>query len=171
MKHSAQKEAHAREFLFHYGVLGKGLFALAEVLSGGALWIFGTGPIVKFVDWVTQGELSQDPHDLIANALKHSASRLSIVGEHFAALYLLAHGVVKLFLIVALLRNKLWAYPVSLLVFGGFVVYQVYRFDVIGGVGLILLTALDLIVMWLIWLEYRAVRLRRAQSGEPAEQS
>lgn len=171
MKHSAQREAHAREFLFHYGVLGKGLFALAEVLSGCALWIFGTGPIVKFVDWVTQGELSQNPHDLIANALKHSASRLSIVGEHFAALYLLAHGVVKLFLIVALLRNKLWAYPVSLLVFGGFVVYQVYRFDVIGGVGLILLTTLDLIVMWLIWLEYRAVRLRRTQSGEPAEQS
>jgi len=167
MKNATQKEAHAREFLFHYGVLGKGLFALSEVLSGLALWIFGTGPIVKFVDWLTQGELSQDPHDLVANALKHSASRLSIVGEHFAALYLLAHGVVKLFLIVALLRNKLWAYPVSLLVFGGFVVYQVYRYDVIGGVGLILLTALDLGVMWLIWLEYRAVRRSNLKPGTP----
>lgn len=169
MKNAKQKEARAREFLFHFGVLGKGLFALFEVLSGCALWIFGTGPIVKFVDRITENELSGDPHDLIANALRHSAGRLSIVGEHFAALYLLAHGVVKLFLIVALLRNKLWAYPVSLVVFGGFVVYQVYRYDVIGGVGLILLTALDLVVMWLIWLEYRAVRVPKAEQCAPAE--
>jgi uncharacterized membrane protein len=169
MKDAGQKEAHAREFLFHYGVLGKGMFAFVEALSGSALWIFGTGPIVKFVDWLTQYELSQDPHDLVANALHHGASRLSIGGEHFAALYLLIHGVVKLLLIVALLRNKLWAYPISLLVFGGFVVYQVCRYDVIGGVGLILLTALDLFVIWMIWLEYRAVLAHKVEHTTPAE--
>lgn len=158
MKITEQKEAQTREFLFHYSVLGKGLFALFEVLGGCALWFFGTGPVVNLVDWMTQDELSHDPHDLVANALRHGAARFSVVGEHFAALYLLAHGIVKLFVIVALLRNKLWAYPVSLVVFGGFVLYQIYRYDVIGGVGLIVLTVIDLIIIWLIWLEYRAVR-------------
>lgn len=161
---SAQEEGRVREFLFHYSVLAKGIFALSEVVSGCALWFFGTGPLVRLVDWLTQDELSQDPHDVVANALRHAASRFSVAGEHFAALYLLGHGVVKLFVIVALLKNKLWAYPASLVIFGGFVVYQIYRYDVIGGAGLIFLTALDLAVMWLIWLEYRAVQTQSAEA-------
>lgn len=65
---------------------------------------------------------------------------------------------VKLFVVLALLKNKLWGYPAALTVFGGFVVYQVYRFTLTGGIGLIALTLVDLIVMWFIWLEYRAVK-------------
>lgn len=45
-------------------------------------------------------------------------------------------------------------------VFGGFIVYQMYRFTPIGGIDLLALTVFDLIVIWLTWLEYRAVRSR-----------
>jgi len=43
---------------------------------------------------------------------------------------------------------------------GGFIVYQIYRFTLTGSIALIALTVFDLIVIWLIWLEYRAVRSR-----------
>ena len=76
------------------------------------------------------------------------------------ALYLLSHGIVKLFAVVALLKNKLWGYPLSIVVFGGFVLYQIYRFTLTGAIGLIALTIFDLVVIWLIWLEYRAVKSR-----------
>jgi len=61
------------------------------------------------------------------------------------------------FLVVGLLGNKLWAYPVSLVILGRFIVYQLYRFSYTHGVGLIVLAIFDVIVMGLIWHEYRLV--------------
>jgi uncharacterized membrane protein len=57
-----------------------------------------------------------------------------------------------------LLRNKLWAYPASLVILSLFIAYQVYRFSYTHSVGLVVLTAFDLIVMVLIWHEYRLVQ-------------
>lgn len=161
-------EAHLRELLFRISVLLKGLDAVLEIAGGIALWAVNPGLIVRVVGLLTQDEIAEDPRDFVANHLRHAASHFSLAGEHFMAIYLLGHGIVKIFVVVALLRNKLWAYPVSLIVFGGFVVYQVYRFTLTGGIGLIALTVFDLIVMWLIWLEYRAARSLVRARAEPA---
>ena len=67
----------------------------------------------------------------------------------------------KLLLLIGLLRNKLWSYPASLVVLGLFIVYQAYRFSYTRGVGLVVLTVFDLLVMGLIWHEYRLVRRSR----------
>ncbi len=153
-------KAALREFLFRVSVLLKGVDALLEIAGGIALWVVSPSLILRLTALLTQDEIAEDPRDLVANYLRHSASHLSVSGEHFMAIYLLAHGVVKMFAVVALLRNKLWGYPLSIAVFGGFIGYQIYRFTLTHGMGLIALTAFDVIVVGLIWLEYRAVRLR-----------
>jgi uncharacterized membrane protein len=61
-------------------------------------------------------------------------------------------------LVAGLLRNKLWAYPASLVVLGAFIAYQIYRYTYTQAFGLIALTVFDSIVMALIWHEYRLVR-------------
>ena len=63
--------------------------------------------------------------------------------------------MVKLALVIGLLRNKLWAYPASLVGTGLFILYQLYRYSYTHGFGLIVLTIFDVFVMWLIWHEYR----------------
>ena len=45
----------------------------------------------------------------------------------FGAVYLLTHGLVKVVLVVALLLNKLWAYPAMIAVLLLFIGYQLYR--------------------------------------------
>ena len=152
--------AYLREILFRASVLLKGLDALLEIVAGFAVWLLNPAQIVRLTTLLSHVELSEDSHDVVANYLRHAAGRLSLSSEHFMALYLLSHGIVKLFAVVALLKNKLWGYPLSIVVFGGFVVYQIYRFTLIGGIGLIALTIFDLVVIWLIWLEYRAVKSR-----------
>ena len=57
-----------------------------------------------------------------------------------------------------LLREKLWAYPASFAVFGAFIAYQLYRYTFTHGFGLIALTLFDLVVMLLIWHEYRLLK-------------
>jgi uncharacterized membrane protein len=60
--------------------------------------------------------------------------------------------------VIGLLRDQLWSYPASLVVLGLFIVYQVYRYIYSLSVGLIFLTVLDLVLMGLVWHEYRLVR-------------
>ncbi|MDE2465678.1 MAG: DUF2127 domain-containing protein, partial [Alphaproteobacteria bacterium] len=129
--------------------------------GGIALALVSTRTIVDLVNWLTQEELVEDPRDFVATHLLSWAHGFSVQTEHFYAFYLLSHGVVKLFLMAELLRNRLWAYPASLVMMVLFIVYQLYRYSQSGGTGLIVLTGFDLFVIVLIWHEYRQVRRLR----------
>jgi len=147
-----------REALFKISIVLKGLDALLEIVGAIALWAIRPGMIVHVVGLLTQDEIAEDPKDLVANFLRREAHHLSLASEHFMAIYLLAHGIVKGLVVIALLREKLWAYPLAIAVFVGFIVYQIYRFTLTGGLGLIALSGFDLFVVWMVWLEYQALR-------------
>jgi uncharacterized membrane protein len=144
--------------IFEVSVLLKGAHAFIECIGGLILAFVSTSAIASLVNTLTQEELIEDPNDFVAVHLLILVQNLSVSTQRFYAFYLLSHGVVKVFLVIGLLRNKLWAYPVSLVVLGLFIVYQLYRFSYTHGVGLVVLTAFDVIVMGLIWHEYRLVR-------------
>jgi uncharacterized membrane protein len=42
--------------------------------------------------------------------------------------------------VIALLKSKRWAYPAAMIVFGAFILYQVYRFTLTRSPGLIALS-------------------------------
>jgi uncharacterized membrane protein len=69
-----------------------------------------------------------------------------------------ADELAELWLIVGLLRQKLWYYPVAIVVFSLFAVYQLYRFAFSHSVWWLLITAVDLIVIGLTWHEYKYLR-------------
>jgi uncharacterized membrane protein len=143
---------------FEISLLLKGLFALGQII-GGIVAFFATKEfLLKTVSVLTQEELAEDPRDLVANFLLHSAQNLSISTQHFMALYLLTHGSIKLWLIIGLLREKLWYYPTAIVVFGLFIVYQLYRFNFTHSVWLLLITLVDVIVIALTWHEYKYLR-------------
>ncbi len=96
---------------------------------------------------LTQHELSEDPGDLIAYRLLHTANSLTRPGQLFGAGYLLVHGIVKVVLVLALLRNKLWAYPWLIGVLLIFIGYQAYRIVLSPTLGLIALTGFDVVIV------------------------
>jgi uncharacterized membrane protein len=147
--------------IFEISVLLKGAHALIECVGGLVLAFVSTSAITSLVNALTQEELIEDPNDFVATHLLSQAQNFTVSTQHFYAFYLLSHGVIKVFLVIGLLRNKLWAYPVSLVVLGLFIVYQLYRFSYTHGFGLVALTVFDVMVMGLIWHEYRLVRRPR----------
>ena len=149
---------HRIHQIFQMSVLLKGAHALIECLGGIALALVSTSSIVNFVNAITQDELIKDPNDFVATHLLTMAHNFSVQTQHFYAFYLLSHGIVKVALVVGLLREKLWAYPASLIVLALFVLYQLYRFSYTHGLGLIVLTLFDIVVMGLIWHEYGLMR-------------
>jgi uncharacterized membrane protein len=144
--------------IFEISVLLKGAHALIECVGGLVLAFVSTSAITSLVNALTQEELIEDPNDFVATHLLSLAQNFTVSTQRFYAFYLLSHGVIKVFLVIGLLRNKLWAYPVSLLVLGLFIVYQLYRFSYTHGFGLVALTVFDVMVVGLIWHEYRLVR-------------
>ena len=149
---------------FRVSLILKGLDGVLELIGGVLLLLVTPAQINDLVRFLTQHELAQDPRDFVANALVHLAANLSGPASLFGAVYLLLHGVVKIVLVWAVLREKLWAYPWMIAFLLVFIVYQVYRISVEFTWGMVLLTAFDIFIVWITWREYR---MRRAQNRVP----
>jgi uncharacterized membrane protein len=143
---------------FRISLYLKGLDGLLEVLGGILLLLIKPEQINHLAHWLTQSELSQDPHDFIANHILKTAHELTGASLVFGAIYLLSHGGVKIFLVAEVLRDRIWAYKALIAVIGLFVVYQVYRMAVKFSVSMLLLTLFDLLVIYLTQKEYRRHR-------------
>jgi uncharacterized membrane protein len=141
--------------VFEFGIIIKGIDGAFEFLGGLLLLLVSPETINNLAAAWTRGELSEDPHDFVASHLLKTAHGLTGSGLLFGALYLLSHGIVKIVLVVAVLKNKLWAYPAIIVFLLVFIVYQVYRIALDHSLGLTALTIFDCIIVWLTWREYQ----------------
>ncbi len=107
----------------------------------------------------------------MANALQQAFHHFSSGRQLFAAVYLLIHGLTKGFVVWGLWRNKLWAFPVSMVVLVLFIGYQVYRITAHFSWGLVGLTVFDAFVVFLVWNEYQHVKPNSAPVGSGDEAS
>jgi uncharacterized membrane protein len=148
---------------FEVSIILKGLDGLLELVGGVLLLAVRPETINNVIARLTEHELSKDPHDFIATRLLHFGNGLTGSAVRFAAIYLLVHGIVKVFLVGALLRNKLWAYPWLIITLVVFIGYQVYKIALDPTGWLIALTVFDVFVVWLAWREWR--KQRRKASG------
>lgn len=145
-------------FVFEVSLIFKAIFASLEILSGVLVYIISPTVLSRFLISLTESDLFDTKPDALVTYLTRTAESISIGSTHFAAFYLLSHGAVKLFLIIGLLRKKLWFYPASMLVFGIFIIYQLYRFSYTHSSWLLVLTVLDMLVIWLTWHEYNFLK-------------
>lgn len=136
----------------------KGIDGLLELVGGTAVLVLGPSGLERVVTLATRHELRQDPGDPVARWLAHQASDLGVHTVHFAAAYLLVHGLVKVGLVTGLIRERLRVFPLALAVLGLFLVFQLQRLATQFSAGLALLSVLDLVIIALVWQEYRALR-------------
>ncbi|PYO39981.1 MAG: DUF2127 domain-containing protein [Gemmatimonadetes bacterium] len=151
--------------LFDLGVLIKGIDGALELAGGVLLLLVKPLTLNAMIVFLTAHEISEDPADLVANLLRNSVRHLSLNTTLFAGVYLLAHGLAKLLLVVGLLRGRRWAYPAALWFLAAFVLYQCYRILLTQSLPLAALTAFDIVVMSLIWREYRFRKQARLTSA------
>jgi uncharacterized membrane protein len=144
--------------LFDIGMVGKGVDGVLEIVGGVLLCLVSPSQIYSVVRMLTQHELSEDPHDLLAAYLVQAAHHLSVNTQIFASVYLVWHGIVKVGLVIALLQKRFWAYPAAIVAFVIFLVYQLYRYTHTHSPWLLALSVLDLFVIVLTWLEYKRLR-------------
>ena len=151
------KEEHVVYEFFFWSILLKGAISLAELIAGVALLIIPSATILSLAFTV----LNNIPDSSIQNILIQEVAKYTGDTVMFVAFYLLSRGFIKVFLIIGLLKNKLWAYPASLIVLFGLVLYQFYQIYSGHSLVVVLITLFDLFVMFFIWKEWTIVRRRQ----------
>lgn len=164
MDEKTRPETSTLDRTFRISLILKGLDGVLELVGGLLLLLVTPAQIGDLARFLTQHELAQDPRDFVANSLLHLTSNLSGSASLFGAIYLLLHGAVKVVLVWAVLKEKLWAYPWMIAFLLVFIAYQAYRISVAFSWGMVLLTAFDIFIVWITWREYR---LRRAKRDIP----
>ena len=145
--------------LFKIGIWLKGIDGFLEVIGGVLFLIVSRAALNRYVVLLTQEELREDPDDLLANALRHAASHLSVNSKLIGSAYLLGNGVVKIFLAAGILRGKLWCYPTAIIVISLFVCLQIARLSCHFSIPMLMGTVIDIAIVLLIAREYRRMKL------------
>ncbi len=148
-----QREIAIRR-IFRWSLILKAIDSAIEMAAGAALYFVSYSAIVGFVHWLTRTELTEDPRDFLANWLMHSAEAFSVSRKDAAAVYLFSHGAIKLFLVIMVLREKDWAYPVFMAALVLLIAYQCYQIALVFSLWLAVLTVFDAVVLVLTWHEY-----------------
>lgn len=84
----------------------------------------------------------------------------NLIGHSYglAIFYFLSHGFIKLFLVWALLKSKLWAYPLAIIFFTIFSVYQVEAYIRTKSIFELVLLGVNLLVLYMVSREYKIVK-------------
>jgi uncharacterized membrane protein len=143
--------------IFEIGVLAKGIDGAFEFIGGVLLLFLSPDAIWRVGYYLIQDELIEDPSDPFANWVLNFVPKV-IETKFSASGFLLIHGIVKLGLVAGLATNRLWSYPVGIVVFGAFTVYQVYELAQKHSAFFAVVTVLDVLVIFLIAIEYQHVR-------------
>ena len=152
-----KRHAPVLHYLFELGVSLKFLNGVLEVVGGILLFFSTPQSLSRLATTLLTSELLEDPKDLVANALLHAVHRLSPNAQLFASVYLLVHGLVKVGLVIALWKKKLWAYPLAGVILVLFTVYQMYLFFHSGSLLQVFLTVVDVVILLLLRSEWKRV--------------
>ena len=150
-----RRQRHWLHELFEVGILLKGINGALELIGGTVVLFVSAAKIQSFLFFITAGEVADDPTDAFSNFVRTTASHYTASSQHFLVFYLFTHGIVKLALIYVLYKEKIWAFPAAMSIFSLFVVYEAYRFLHTYSPFLLLAITFDLIIILLIWSEYR----------------
>ena len=150
-------------WLFEASLVIKGLLAAGETISGLGLLLTPHGLIITFWLWLTQNDLAEDPTDTMAIWFRTMAEAFTIQSQHFYALYLLGHGLLKFTMVILLSRRILWSYPAAMAILAGFVVYQGFEFVAHGSIALLILAMFDSLMIVLVYREWNMLRYQYAR--------
>jgi uncharacterized membrane protein len=141
-----------KDLVFRLGLLLKGADSLLEVLGG--LLLTQPIKIARYLSILSQHEAYKQ-HQILAGHLEKINETITTHTSLWQAAYLMAHGVAKVVLIVAIVRNRKWGYIGLIGVLSLFTLIEMVRALTAREIFTGAFGVLDLLVAALIYSEYR----------------
>jgi len=144
--------------LFKIGMFWRALYGLLRLLVGFSLLHLVGTPLVLILQRLMGHELSEDPHDIFFGTLTHLLNLHPLEVTYFLSAYLIFWGVLDLTMSYCLIKEKLWAFPASLVLMTFFTCYEVIRIFHTHSPILLGVIIIDVTIVWLVWREYAQLR-------------
>jgi uncharacterized membrane protein len=140
--------------VFLLGLLLKGINAFFELAIGTVLLAVPLHTVQQWTTAVLSWAQKLSPPGW-ASHYENAMNSVDASGVAFVAWYFLSHGVLKAFVIWCLVLKKLWAYPLGIVIFVGFGIYQTWEYFHSGGAFYLVLDVLDAALIGLTIMEWR----------------
>lgn len=140
--------------MFVLTLVSKAILGLLQLGTAVALILGFADHLPALVQWLFKAELAENPTDFLANKVISLVGVLPQTDLTFYKVYFTAHGVLHLGVVAALLYGASWAYHVGVGVLVVFVIYQIFEWFHVGGLMLVVLTIIDVLVIYLTVLEH-----------------
>ena len=111
-----------------------------------------------------QPELLEDPGDKIATHIINLSNHFSAATQHFVIWYLICYGFAKIIVSVLLYKKVRWAYPLAIYFLLVFIGYQIHRYTVTYSPLLLILSIVDLVIIYLTAIEYLKIKNKKLDS-------
>ncbi len=144
--------------LFFLGMYWRIFYGFLRVLFGVALLKVVGSPLLEVIHDFMGYELVENSSDILFVMVNYFLSEHSFYVTYFLASYFIFWGVVDIFLSYNLIKERLWAFPVSIVLIGLFVSYSIVRLTFTHSTLLLSVIVFDLIILWLIYKEYLKVK-------------
>ncbi len=147
---------------FEATVFMKGAAGILEIAMG-SLFLFLNKETIDnvFIFLTNLPIVSYSQH--LTNYLERQAD-VAQDSQYFLASYFLFYGLLNIFLVVCLLKDKLWAYPTSIVFFSAFNLYLLYRFLLYRSGTTLFFVIFDIFFIILIWREYWQLQQKKTVS-------
>jgi uncharacterized membrane protein len=149
------KKSDLYDSLFRIGMVWRIIYgALRLALGLGLLRVIGT-PLSDLFYSLMGHEIIEDPGDALTQLLASILQHQSFTVTYFLASYLIFWGVIDIVLSFSLLKERLWAFPISIYLIGIFLLYEMYRYTHTHSLVLLGVIGIDIALIWLIRKEYK----------------
>ncbi|MCI2422774.1 DUF2127 domain-containing protein [Saccharopolyspora sp. K220] len=144
--------------LFRVAVWLKGLDGATQLVAGIVLIFLPPAVVSRFAHAVVTRDLLGPPSGALAGHFEVAVQHFVGGSRTFVIIYLVAHGVIKLGLVIALLRKIVPMYPVATTALALFVIAELLRAIQTHSAVLPLFALLDVVIIVLVQKEYRELR-------------
>jgi uncharacterized membrane protein len=148
-----------RRTLFHRAyqaaIAIKGLDGAVEFVAGLIIALVGSQRVYHFAIWATAPEIARHPDSHAVHAIRHGAYNFAQHSHKFAIIYLLAHGLLKIGLVVNLFIEHMWIFPTSAVVLLGFITFMAVKLVAHWSPWLFAFALFDTVTLVLVLNEWR----------------
>jgi uncharacterized membrane protein len=142
-------------WLFDFALIVKVINGALEMLVALLILFVPPALVLKLAEYATNGELAQDSGDPVALFIQTTAHSYAIHTHYLLAVYLAAHGLIKVLLVIGIFMQKKIAYPLFMIALAFFGSYEAYRGFLRGEILLQIFAILDIALLILTAYEYR----------------
>lgn len=153
------EKADLEKNLFRYGMWWRIFYGSLRITVALILYKLVNVPFSDLLYKIMSHELVEDPSDLLFQLVNSFLQLHPFTVTNFIVVYLIFWGAIDIIFSVALLKHKLWAFPLSLGLIGFFIVYELYRFWYNHSLILLSVVVIDILIAYLIWREYNKAKV------------